>query len=82
MPAVVADYVAEQLGIDDPSMLKAYSERSQTAYEHAWEIIQAYGYRQFVRHEVAYPTVALKGRNRLFCQPFPTGTCVLRKRGV
>ncbi len=40
------------------------------------------GYPRFVRHEVAYSTVALKGRNRLFRQPFPTGTCVLRKRGV
>ncbi len=46
------------------------------------ERVTALGYRLFVRHEVAFPTVALKGRNRLFCQPFPTGTCVLRKRGV
>lgn len=28
-------------------MLKAYTERAQTAYEHAWEITEAYGYRQF-----------------------------------
>ena len=31
VPAVVADYVAEQLGIDDSSVLKAYTERAQTA---------------------------------------------------
>jgi len=47
VPAVVTDYVAEQLGIDDSSVLKAYTERAQTAYEHAWEITEAYGYRQF-----------------------------------
>ncbi|MDQ2761067.1 MAG: DUF4158 domain-containing protein [Actinomycetota bacterium] len=42
VPAVVADYVAEQLGIDDSSALKAYTGRGQTAYEHAWEITEAY----------------------------------------
>ena len=47
VPASVVDYVAEQLGIADPSVLKAYTERAQTAYQHAWEITEAYGYLSF-----------------------------------
>ena len=38
VPRVVVDYAAEQLGVDDPSCVKAYAERVQTRYEHAWEI--------------------------------------------
>ncbi|WP_164253531.1 DUF4158 domain-containing protein [Streptomyces sp. S4.7] len=26
-----------QLGIEDPSVVKRYAERSKTAYEHAWD---------------------------------------------
>ncbi len=40
------------------------------------------GYPRFVRHEVAYPTVAPQGRNLLFCQQFPTGTCAMSNQGV
>ena len=47
VPQVVIDYVAEQLGIDDPSCVKLYPERLQTQYEHAWEIRDLLGYRDF-----------------------------------
>lgn len=45
--AVVVEYLAEQLGIDDPSCVKRYTERKMTAYEHAWQIRDAYGFRMF-----------------------------------
>jgi Domain of unknown function (DUF4158) len=51
VPTVVVDYVAEQLGIADASCIKAYGERSKTAYEHAWEIQRALGYRDFAEAE-------------------------------
>ncbi len=38
VPTVVVDYVAELLGIADPSCIKAYTKRPKTAYEHAREI--------------------------------------------
>jgi putative transposase len=46
------------------------------------EGVEDAGYPRYVRHEVAYPIVAPKGRNLLFCQQFPTGTCVLSNQGV
>jgi len=39
------DYLAVQLGVVDASVVKRYTEREKTAYEHAWEISRAYGYR-------------------------------------
>ena len=47
VPDEVVGYVAAQLGIEHPSCLKAYAERAMTPYEHAREIRQAYGYREF-----------------------------------
>jgi hypothetical protein len=41
------EFVAEQLGIEDASRVKGYLERPKTAYEHAWEITERYGYRSF-----------------------------------
>lgn len=52
---MVADYVAEQLGIDDSSVLKAYGHRAQTAHEHAWEITDAYRYRQSPMPRLSWP---------------------------
>jgi hypothetical protein len=48
VPWSAVEYVASQLGIEDPSVVKRYTERQQTAYEHSWEICRAYGYRDFV----------------------------------
>ncbi|MFE3454965.1 Tn3 family transposase [Nonomuraea sp. NPDC059194] len=47
VPWVVVDHLAEQLKIADPSCVKAYTQRQMTAYEHAWEIRDAYGFHTF-----------------------------------
>lgn len=47
VPWAVVDYLAEQLGVEDASCVKRYTERQMTPYEHAWEIRDAYGYRDF-----------------------------------
>lgn len=47
VPWTVVEYLARQLGIPDASVVKRYTDRSMTAYEHAWEIRRAYGYREF-----------------------------------
>jgi hypothetical protein len=47
VPWPVVDYLAEQLGIGDPSEAKRYGERPKTAYEHTWMIRDAYGYHVF-----------------------------------
>lgn len=47
VPWPVVEHLAEQLEIEDPSCLKEYTERPKTAYEHAWEIRDAYGYHQY-----------------------------------
>ena len=38
VPWQVVEYLAGQLGIEDPSCGKRYTDRPKTAYEHAWEI--------------------------------------------
>jgi hypothetical protein len=38
VPWSAVEYVAEQLDIEDASVVKRYTERQQTAYEHSWEI--------------------------------------------
>lgn len=45
VPWAAVEYVAAQLGIEDPSCVKRYTGREKTAYEHQWEIRQARGYR-------------------------------------
>jgi Domain of unknown function (DUF4158) len=45
VPWPVVQYLAEQLGTADPSCIKRYTERAKTAYEPAWEIRKAYGFR-------------------------------------
>jgi TnpA family transposase len=47
VPPEVVDYLAGQLGIADASSVKRYAERQSTQWEHAAEIRQAYGYRDF-----------------------------------
>lgn len=47
VPWPVIAYLAEHLGIADVSCVKRYTERQMTPYEHAWEIRDVYGYRQF-----------------------------------
>jgi Domain of unknown function (DUF4158) len=47
VPWVVVEYLPEQLGIEDVSCVKQYTERKPTAYEHAWEIRDAYEYHEY-----------------------------------
>jgi len=47
VPWSVVDYLSAQLGVVDASVVKRYTEREKTAYEHALEISEAYGYRDF-----------------------------------
>ncbi len=51
VPAVVAAFVAEQLGIADPGCLKGYPDRLPTQHEHAREIRERLGYRNFSQAE-------------------------------
>ncbi len=52
VPTSVLDFVAEQLGTADPSCVKGYVERRSTRFEHAAEIAQERGYRDFASIEV------------------------------
>ena len=47
VPWAVVEYLAGQLGIADASCVKRYTDRAMTAYEHSWQIRQAYGFRVF-----------------------------------
>ncbi|MGW2594884.1 Tn3 family transposase [Streptomyces sp. NPDC001515] len=46
-PWRVVEHLAVQLGIEDASVVKRYTERPKTAYEHAWEIRDAYEYHEY-----------------------------------
>lgn len=50
VPWPVVEHLAAQLEIEDASRIKRYTERQMTAYEHAWEIREAYGYHQYEDH--------------------------------
>lgn len=47
VPVEAVDYVAGQVGVADPSSVKAYGERDKTRLEHQWEITREYGYTDF-----------------------------------
>ena len=55
VPGVVVGYIAEQIGVADPSRLKRYLERRATRFEHQAEIAATYGYASFAsaRQELA-----------------------------
>jgi hypothetical protein len=57
VPWSAVEYVASQLDIADPSVVKRYTVRQPTAYEHSWEIRAAYGYRDFADPGVHEPLV-------------------------
>jgi hypothetical protein len=61
VPWPVVDYLAEQLGITDPSQVKRYGVRPQTAYDHAWMIRDAYGYHAFEDRDTWQGRVLAKG---------------------
>jgi Domain of unknown function (DUF4158) len=45
---VVLGFVAEQLGVEDPSQVKRYTERRPTPFDHQQEIRQVYQWKDFV----------------------------------
>lgn len=48
VPWAAVDYLTAQLGVSDSSVVKLSAEREKTHLEHyAWEIRDAYGYRDF-----------------------------------
>ncbi len=47
VPWPVVEHLAVQLDIEDPSVVKRYTERRQTLYDHAWEIRDAYDYHPY-----------------------------------
>lgn len=51
IPVAVADYLAEQLGIEDASVLKAYGERENTRLDHVRELWQRLEYWEFAEVE-------------------------------
>ncbi|MFH9677364.1 Tn3 family transposase [Streptomyces sp. NPDC017405] len=51
VPQEVIDYLAEQLGIEDSSILKAYGEREKTRFEHVWELRELLEYTEFAEAE-------------------------------
>ncbi|MGH3546366.1 MAG: DUF4158 domain-containing protein [Mycobacteriales bacterium] len=51
VPTEIVDYLAEQLGIDDLSCVKAYRVREMTRLEHAREIRDSYGFSEFTNAE-------------------------------
>ncbi|MFF4648283.1 Tn3 family transposase [Streptomyces sp. NPDC001389] len=51
VPAEVVDYLAEQLDIGDPSVLKVYGEWENTRLEHVRELRQVLEYREFAEAE-------------------------------
>ncbi|OWA24312.1 Tn3 family transposase [Streptomyces sp. CS057] len=51
VPAEVVDYLAEQLGIGDVSVLKAYGERENTRLEHVRELRRVLEYEEFAEAE-------------------------------
>lgn len=51
VPTAVVDFVAGQLGIDDPSCVKRYTERDKTRFDHAWEIARVRGLKEFTEAE-------------------------------
>ncbi|GLW06870.1 hypothetical protein Misp01_20000 [Microtetraspora sp. NBRC 13810] len=52
VPAEVVDYLAEQLGIADPSCIKLYGQRDGTARTHAGEIEKVGGWIDFAQVEL------------------------------
>ncbi len=57
VPASVVQYVGCQLGITNDDCLSRYMERPGTHHEHAAEIRQAYGYRDFTAQPEHYRLV-------------------------
>lgn len=53
VPWAAVEFLAEQLRIADASCVRKYVGRTQTPYEHAWEIRERFSYRSFDAAESA-----------------------------
>jgi Domain of unknown function (DUF4158) len=51
VPAEVVDFYAGQLGIENPSCVKPYTERDNSWFDHAWKIRQACELKEFAEAE-------------------------------
>ncbi len=51
VPGAVLDFVAEQLGVEDPSRVKLYTERRETPFDHQRDIRRVYGWKDFASAE-------------------------------
>ncbi|MFH5227597.1 DUF4158 domain-containing protein [Antrihabitans spumae] len=51
VPPELVGYLAGQLGIEDPTCVKRYTDREKTKLEHAWEIQREYGLTPFAEVE-------------------------------
>jgi TnpA family transposase len=56
VPTEVLDYLAAQREIANASVVKAYTERRQTPFDHQEEIRKAYGLREFPETEAEFTT--------------------------
>lgn len=52
VPQVVAEFMAEQIGVDDPACVKQYPDRLPTQHEHAREIRELLRYKEFAEREL------------------------------
>jgi len=66
VPGEVLDFVAGQLGIADPAVVKRYTERMKTKSDHQQEIRRKYGLRDFVDAEAELADAQLQ-RLKWFC---------------
>jgi hypothetical protein len=64
VPAAVLDFVAAQLGLADPSVVKRYAERVKTKSGHQQEIRRAYGLRDFAEAEAELADWVAAARGR------------------
>jgi TnpA family transposase len=83
VPVVVLYFVAEQLGIADPSCVKRYTERAKTKLDHQWEIRRVDGLKVkrpgFRAHSVTCDRPV--GRHGLMHSSRPRARLVVDGRG-
>ncbi|WP_045878758.1 Tn3 family transposase [Pseudofrankia sp. DC12] len=51
VPTAVLDFMAEQLGVADPSCVMKYTARAKTKFDHQWEIRRERGLKEFTTAE-------------------------------
>lgn len=78
VPTEAVDSLAEQLGVADPSCLKAYGEREKTRLEHQWEIAREFGYRDFPAVEAGSVISPIPAYSRTALMP-DTAACLSGK---